>query len=152
MIPRSRGWLTFLAAILVVNLILSFATGGPQSRTRVPYQPFFVNQLTTNNVKQITSREDSLEGELNKTVKYDPPGDTKPEDVTRFKTQIPAFIDRASLTKLLGQLHVVVNAQAPDTGRGFLPSLILGFAPALLIIGFFVWLARRQAGGGAGGV
>ncbi|HEX4717569.1 MAG TPA: ATP-dependent zinc metalloprotease FtsH [Thermoleophilaceae bacterium] len=152
MIPRSRGWLTFLAAILVVNLILSFATGGPASRTRVPYQPFFVGQLKANNVKQITSRSDSLEGELKKTAKYDPQGSAKPEDVTRFTTQIPAFIDRASLTKLLNQSNVVVNAQAPDTGRGFLPSLILGFAPALLLIGFFVWLARRQAAGGAGGV
>jgi len=152
MIPRSRGFLAFLVGILALNLILSFATGGPPSRTRVPYQPFFVNQLSANNVKQITSREDSLEGELTKTVKYDPPGDAKPEDVTRFKTQIPAFIDRASLTKVLSGSKVVVNAQAPDAGRGFLSSLILGFAPTLLLVGFFIWLARRSAGAGAGGV
>jgi cell division protease FtsH len=152
MIPRSRGFMAFLIGILALNLILSFATGGPPSRTRVPYQPFFVNQLSANNVKQITSREDSLEGELTKTVKYDPPGDAKPEDVTRFKTQIPAFIDRASLTKVLSGSKVVVNAQAPDAGRGFLSSLILGFAPTILLVGFFIWLARRSAGAGAGGV
>jgi cell division protease FtsH len=152
MIPRNRGFLTFLAAILVVNLILSFATGGPPSRTRVPYQPFFVAQIKANNVKQITSRADSIEGELLKKVKYDPPGSAKPEDVTLFKTEIPAFIDRASLTKLLSQSNVVVNAQAPDAGRGFLGSLILGFAPTLLLVGFFIWIARRQAGAGAGGV
>jgi hypothetical protein len=31
-------------------------------------------------------------------VRYDPPGDAQPIDVTRFKTQVPAFIDRAQLT------------------------------------------------------
>src|SRR2546421_1857978 len=113
MIPRNRGFLIFLVGILALNLILSFATGGPASRTQVPYQPFFVDELNSNTVKQITSREDSIEGELKKSAKYDPPGDSKPVDVTRFKTQIPAFIDRAALTKLLSQRNVIVNAQPP---------------------------------------
>src|SRR4051812_9947260 len=152
MIPRSRGFLAFLVLILAINLILSFATGGPPSRTRVPYQPFFVNQLSANNVKQITSREDSLEGELTKSARYTPPNDSKATEVTRFKTQIPAFIDRGSLTKLLSDSKVVVNAQAPDAGRSFISNLILGFAPTLLLVGFFIWLARRSAAGGAGGV
>jgi cell division protease FtsH len=151
-IPRNRGFLIFLGAILVINLVLSFATGGPASRTRVPYQPFFVNQLQTNNVQQITSREDSLEGELKKKVRYDPPGDAKPVEVTKFKSQVPAFIDRTSLTNLLADSNVVVNAKAPDTGRGFVSSLILGLVPTLLLVGFFIWIARRSAGAGAGGV
>ena len=43
---------------------------------------------------------------------------------------------------------VVINARAPDAGRSFLVSLLLGLAPALVLVGFFVWLARRQAGRG----
>jgi cell division protease FtsH len=152
MIPRNRGFLIFLGAILVINLVLSFATGGPASRTRVPYQPFFVNQLQANNVQQITSRASSLDGQLKKKVRYDPPGDAKPTDVEKFKTEIPAFIDPASLTKLLSDRKVVVNAQAPDTGRGFVSSLLLGLLPTLLLVGFFIWIARRSAGAGAGGV
>src|SRR3954470_18267541 len=152
MIPRSRGFPAFPVLILAINLILSFATGGPPSRTRVPYQPCFVNQLSANNVKQITSREDSLEGELTKSARYTPPNDSKATEVTRFKTQIPAFIDRGSLTKLLSDSKVVVNAQAPDAGRSFISNLILGFAPTLLLVGFFIWLARRSAAGGAAGV
>src|SRR5258706_7560254 len=74
MIPRNRNFISFLVGLLVLNLVLSFATGGPPSRTRVPYQPFFVQQLNADNVLQITSREDSLEGQLEKPVRYDPPG------------------------------------------------------------------------------
>ena len=152
MFPRSRALLAFFAALLVLNLLLSFLTGGPPDRTRVPYQPFFLEQVEAGNVEAITSREDSIEGELKRPTSYDPPGDDKPVEVDRFETQVPAFIDRAGLTTLLTEQKVIINASAPDAGRGFLPSLLLGLAPALILVGFFIWLARRQAGGGRGGV
>jgi cell division protease FtsH len=152
MIPRSRGFMLFLIGLLAINLILSFTTGGPASRTRVPYQPFFVDQLANNNVKQITSREDSIEGELAKAAAYTPLGESKSQQVTNFKTQVPAFIDRTQLTETLSESKVVVNAKAPDAGRSFISNLILGFAPTLLLVGFFIWIARRQAGAGAGGI
>jgi cell division protease FtsH len=151
-LPRNRGLLVFVVGLLVLNLILSFTTGGPQSREQVPYQPFFVDQLQKDNVETITSKGDSIEGELIKKVKYDPPGDKKPVDVERFKTLIPSFIDRQDLTKLVSDKEVVVNAKPPDTGRSFISSLILGFAPTLLLVGFFIWIARRSAAAGAGGV
>src|SRR4051794_10314195 len=152
MVPFSRRVTVFLVGLLALNLILSFITGGPPSREQVPYQPFFVEQLNAGNVREITSRGDSIEGVLVKKVKYDPPGKKKPVDVTRFKTQVPAFINRNALTKLVSDRNVVVNASPPDSGRGFLSSLLLGFAPTLLLVGFFIWIARRSAGGGAGGV
>jgi cell division protease FtsH len=148
--PRNRGVLAFVIGLLALNLILSFTTGEPASRERVPYQPFFVRQLDANNVREITSRGDSIEGELVKKVKYDPAGDDKPVDVTKFKTLVPSFIDRAGLTKIVSDKNVIVNAEPPDTGRSFLGSLILGFAPTLLLVGFFIWIARRQTAGGGG--
>ena len=41
----ARRWLPFFVGLLALNLVLSFATGGPVKRTQVPYQPFFVDQL-----------------------------------------------------------------------------------------------------------
>jgi cell division protease FtsH len=153
MIPRSRMFIAFLLGLLAVNLLLSFLTSGPADRPRVPYQPFFVNQVTANNVKEISSKEDSIEGELKSKATYDPPGDADPVTVdTKFKTEVPAFIDPASITQLLSEHGVVINAEAPDSGRSLLGTLLLGFLPTILLIGFFIWLIRRQTGGGGGGV
>ena len=151
MFPRSRFFIAFLVGLLALNLLISFLTGGPEERRQVPYQPFFLAQVEAGNVQAISSREDSIEGDLKRPATYDPPGDAKPVQVDRFKTQVPAFIDRAGLTRLLTDQKVVINAKPPDTGRPFWLSLLLGLAPALLLVGFFLWLARRQLGGGAGG-
>ena len=151
MIPRSRAFIAFLVGLLAVNLLISFLTSGPEDRPRVPYQPFFKAQVTANNVKEISSKEDSIEGELKSEATYDPPGDDKPVKVTKFKTEVPAFIDPAAITTLLAQHGVVINAESPDSGRSLIGSLLLGFLPTLLLIGFFVWIARRQLGGGGGG-
>jgi cell division protease FtsH len=152
MIPRSRGFVILLLGLLLVNLVVSFATSGPASREQVPYQPFFVNQVQAGNVREISSQADSIEGQLNHKATYDPPGSGKPVHVKLFKTQVPAFIDRRALTALLSQRQVVINAKPPDTGRSLLANLLLGFAPTLLLVGFFIWLARRQLGAGGGGV
>ncbi|HEY7267242.1 MAG TPA: ATP-dependent zinc metalloprotease FtsH [Solirubrobacterales bacterium] len=152
MVPRSGWFIAFLAGLLAVNILISVLTSGPASRPRVPYQPFFTNQVNANNVKEISSKEDSIEGELKAEATYDPPGDDKPFKVTKFKTEVPAFIDPASITQLLAQHGVVINAEAPDSGRSTFGTILLGFLPTLLLIGFFIWLIRRQAGGGRGGV
>jgi cell division protease FtsH len=153
MIPRSRVFIAFLLGLLAVNLLLSFLTSGPGERPRVPYQPFFVNQVTANNVSEISSQEESIEGTLKNAATYDPPGDAEPVNVDKdFKTEVPAFIDPASITQLLTEHGVVINAEAPDSGRSLLGTLILGFLPTILLIGFFIWLIRRQAGGGRGGI
>jgi cell division protease FtsH len=152
MIPRSRRFIAILLGLLALNLIFAFVTGGPAGRERVPYQPFFVDQVAAGNVEQISSQADSIEGDLKKEATYDPPGDAKPVTVTSFKTEVPAFIDHTQVTRLLDSNNVVVNAQPPDSGRSLLGSLLLGFLPTILLVGFFVWIYRRQMGGGGGGV
>jgi cell division protease FtsH len=152
MLPRSRWFLGVLVGLLALNLLISFLTGGPPKRRQVPYQPFFLEQVEAGNVQAVTSREDAIEGELKRETTYDPPGDAKPVKVDRFKTQVPSFIETAGLTKLLADKEVVINAEPPETGRSFWLNLVLGLAPALLLIGALVWLTRRQLRGGAGGV
>jgi cell division protease FtsH len=145
-------FIAFLLGLLAVNILISILTSGPASRPRVPYQPFFVNQVTANNVQDISSQGDSIEGTLKNKATYDPPGGDKPVTVDKnFKTEVPSFIDHNSVTLLLAQHSVVINANPPDSGRSVLGTIILGFLPTLLLIGFFIWLIRRQAGGGGGG-
>ena len=150
--PRGRWFTWIVVGVLVLNLLLSFMTGRPGDRKRVPYQPFFVEQVEAGNVEEISSREGSIEGQLKREATYDAPGDTKPVAVTKFKTEIPAFIDPAELTRLLARENVVINAEPPDAGRSLLASLVLGLLPTILLVGFFLWMYRRQVGGGGGGL
>jgi cell division protease FtsH len=152
MIPRSRLFIAFVLGLLVLNLVISFVTGGPEERDRVPYQPFFVDQVKAGNVEEISSQEDSIEGELKREATYTPPGDAEPVTVTSFETEVPAFIDPAQLTRVLEGQNVVINAEPPDEGRSLWASLLLGFLPTILLVAFFIWLFRRQMGGGGGGV
>ena len=139
-----------LVVLLAVNLVISFATRGPAGRERVPYQPFFVDQVAAGNVSEISSRQDSIEGQLKKEATYDPPGKAKPVKVTKFKTEVPSFIDPAQVTKLLEQGKVVVNAEPPDSGRSLWVTLLLGFLPTILLVAFFIWIFRRMSAGGGG--
>jgi cell division protease FtsH len=154
MVPQSRRgmWLGLIAGFLVLNLILAFLTGAPKDRTQVPYQPFFTNQVAAGNVKEITSQEETIQGELKKEADYTPSGSDKAEKVTRFETQVPSFVTTDDLTSQLKEQNVVVNAEAPDDGRSILGTLLLGFGPTILLVVLFVWLMRRaSAGGGLGG-
>jgi cell division protease FtsH len=150
LMPRNRRgtFIGVLVALLAVNFILAFVTGSPEQRARVPYQPFFVDQVKAGNVEEISSTEQTIEGDLKKEATYTPPGG-KAKKVDKFKTEVPAFIDTADLTNLLAEKNVVINAKAPDDGRSPFWTLILGFGPTILLVGLFVYFARRASAGGA---
>ncbi|MEZ5121709.1 MAG: ATP-dependent zinc metalloprotease FtsH [Solirubrobacterales bacterium] len=150
MLPKGRRplWAILLLVLLVINLVLAFTTARPTDRPQVPYQPFFTNQVKNGNVKEISSQEATIQGELKKEATYTPPGG-EPVKVTKFKTQVPTFVTTDQLTQSLADQGVVVNAEPPDNGRNILGTLILGFGPTLLLIAIFVWIFRRQASGGA---
>jgi cell division protease FtsH len=149
LMPRNRRgtFIGVLIALLALNFILAIATGGPANRTRIPYEPFFIDQVRAGNVQEISSTDQTIEGTLKKKAEYTPPGG-KPKTVEKFTTQVPAFVDTAGLTKLLDEQNVVVNAKAPDNGRSPFWTLVLGFGPTILLVGLFVYFARRMAAGG----
>jgi cell division protease FtsH len=149
LLPRHRGWWALFVGVLVLNLVLAFSVGGPKHRERVTYQPFFVQQLQAGNVESITSRDDAINGELKRPVRYDPPGSAGPVDVTTFKTRVPSFIDRTDLTRLIAREDVVVDAKTKSNSGSFWVNLLFGVLPGLLFVGFFIWVIRRQAQGGA---
>ena len=149
LIPNRRVLASIVVALLALNLIISFVTGLPNPPQQVPYQPFFVEQVEAGNVEEISSRGDSIEGELEESTRYQAPGDDETVDVKQFKTQVPQFLDRRGLTRLLDEQGVVINAESPDEGRPLWLSLVIGFVPTLLLVGVFIWFFRRMSGGGA---
>jgi cell division protease FtsH len=152
-IPRNRTFIWVLLGLLAVNVLIAVLANSPTSRPQVPYQPFFVEQVEADNVQEISSTSDSIEGKLKKEATYAPPGGGDEVKVSEdFKTEVPSFIDNKAVTELLTEHHVVINASAPSSGGSVLWTILLGFLPTLLIIGFFLWLVRKQTGGGKGGI
>ena len=140
---QSRFRISPLWAVLaVVLLALNFwigqrATESP-SRVRVSYTPFFLDQVTGDRVKDITSKGTAIQGSFTEKLSYQGSAPT-----TRFQTEIPAFADTDQLSQLLQAHGVVVNAEPLDTGPPWWESLLVGFAPTLLFIGLLVLLFRR---------
>jgi cell division protease FtsH len=146
---RRRGtFLAFIVGLLALNLVLALVTGGPASSTRVPYTPFFLNEVKAGNVKEISSEQQTIQGQLKKPTVFQE-SNGKRASVTKFNTQVPAFVNTDDLTKQLEAKGVVVNATVADSGRGFFATLILGFGPTILLVGLFVYFARRMSSGGA---
>jgi cell division protease FtsH len=136
----------FLLGLLVLNWVLSALLVRPPERTEVPYT-LFRAQVEAGNVASVTGIEDAIDGQFKNPVKV--PADDHTQEVTRFSTRRPEFAANDNLWELLTEHNVEVSAEPPP-GPSLLERLLLGFGPTLLLVGLFVLLARRAAGGVGG--
>ena len=113
--PRQRfgfswRWILFFLILLGINYWIGSRATEPATRIRVPYSPFFLHQIRAGDVVSITSKGTAIQGTFKKATSY-----KGSKSSTRFSTEIPAFADTKSLSNLLEQKSVVVNAK-PLTG------------------------------------
>jgi cell division protease FtsH len=150
---RMRAFWIVVVVLLAINWIaVLMAQSSGQPRVKVPFSPYFLQQVQAGQVKEISSKGDTIKGTFTRKLVY-PPGNKKAKPTTLFSTEVPTFWDNASLTTLLRVKGVQVNAKNPNPGRSVLSEILLGFGPTLLFIGLFWFLARRaQSGGGLGGL
>jgi cell division protease FtsH len=138
---RLKWWLAWILGLLVLNYWLGSRATHPPARVRVPYSPFFLDKVQAGRVASITTKGTAVQGTFTTPQRY---ANGKPS--TRFKTEIPAFADTNSFSRLLRQKAVVVNAQPLDTGPPWWESLLVGFGPTILLVGLLVWVSRRAGG------
>jgi cell division protease FtsH len=142
MMPFSlRRFVTILAILLFINYALVAVFAPPEERKRVPYTPTFIEQVRKGNVKEISSRGETLQGDFRRKV----------DGAEHFKTEVPTFADTRQLSRLLQEKNVTVNAKPPSE-RSFWQTLIFSFGPTILIVALFIWLFRRAAKAGGGGM
>ena len=167
--PPRRAWLTFLLVVLANYALMRFLIPGTGEPVKVPYT-LFKQEAERRNVAQIYSRGTSITGRFRSPVTY--PRDSAaardtasrqglrglgarqrnvPRPVSDFATELPAFAD-PGLEALLIANGVEISSEPIQQGESWL-SVLLGLAPALLIIGLYVWMFRRAAkqGGAMGG-
>ena len=170
--PPGRTWLWFVLILLVNFLLARFLMPGPDAPLTVPYT-FFKEQVSKSNVEAIFSRGETLTGRFAAPVTY-PPAEKKsaapsgtpeksseggaarraaPRTASNFTTVVPAFVDPGLETFLIDH-GVEISAEPIEEGGSPWTTFLFGFGPALLLIGFYVWLFRRaaQQGGGMGGL
>jgi len=147
---RLRGFWIFVAVLLLINVLsVVMAQRGGEPRVKVPFSPYFLQQVDAGKVKSISSKSDTIDGTFTQKVAYTSNGKTT--RTTLFSTEVPTFWDNMALTKLLQSKGVQVNAENPNPARSVLSEILLAFGPTLLFVGLLLFLARR-AQAGAGGL
>src|SRR5947199_620795 len=134
----SRRWIIFALALLAFNFYLGSRANQPPSRVRVPYSPFFLQQVTAGHVDEITSKGTAIQGTFTQKERY-----AKAKPTTRFRTEVPAFANNNALSRLLQDNKVVVNAEPLQTGLPWWQNLLLGFGPTILFVLLLFFLVRR---------
>jgi len=150
---RLRGFWIFAAVLLALNLLsVAMTQRSGEPRVKVPFSPYFLNQVDAGHVKSISSKSDTIEGTFTKKLAV--PNGSKSTKTTLFSTEVPTFWNSNALTKQLQAHGVEVNAQNPNPGRSLIAEILLGFGPTLILIGIFWFIARRarSAAGGLGGL
>jgi cell division protease FtsH len=152
--PPRRAWLAFLLILAVNYVVMRFAFPAGGKPVKVPYT-LFKEEVAKGNVERIYSRGESLTGRFRAPVIHPTSRDTsvktEPDSVTTFASTLPAFVD-PGLESLLIANGVEISAEPIQQG-GTWYSILLSFAPALLLIGLYVWIFRRASkqGGPLGG-
>jgi cell division protease FtsH len=102
--------------------------------------------------KSPTSENNSDKNTAAKAARQPAGSRGEPRTGTNFTTTLPTFVD-PGLEAFLIENGVEISAKPIEEGGGLLSTLLFGFGPALLFIGFYVWMFRRaaQQGGGIGG-
>src|SRR4051794_8125468 len=142
----NRFWVLVIALLAINYLTVALFAPGREKSVTIPYSPAFLSQVNNGNVARISSQGESVSGEFKKEIKF-PPSDKNATPAKNFETEIPTFANSDQLSATLQKHGVEISAEPINQGRGFLPSLLLGFGPVLLLVALFVWTARRAAGG-----
>jgi cell division protease FtsH len=139
--PGGRWFWLVLLALLALNWYVGSRLSPERQRLSVPYT-VFRTQVEQGNVREVSTRGDTIQGVFRHQVRYPPTKDGKAS--TRFETVRPSFGDDG-LLQLLIQRGVVVNAHPVDS-RPLLETLLVSFGPTILLVLLFVALMRRAAG------
>ena len=142
-------WTVF--AIWALGYVVLFGIFTFQDRLNTPAAiayTEFKSQVASENIAEVFARGDTIEGELKKAA---PLPDQSGRTYQQFTTERPTFAGDDLLAELTTG-KAAVRATPLVRQRGLLTNLLFSIAPFLLLIGFYVWMFRRQQGAMAGGL
>ncbi len=144
-LPNRPTRIVIYVAVLAVALGINYWAAHrviQETRIRIPYSPFFLEQVRADNVVRVTSSASELQGDFKQATK--PAGSSAAS--VHFVTEIPSFADTNQLSRLLQAHGVVVNAKGLDRGAPLWQSVLFGFGPTIVLLLLLFWIFRRMSG------
>ncbi|MDA8168982.1 MAG: ATP-dependent zinc metalloprotease FtsH [Nitrospiraceae bacterium] len=140
----------FFLVIIVIYVWGQFFSIKAPERYAVSYTQF-IGQLNAGNVNTVTIEGLHVSGDFKNAVQITAPGQKKPSEVRDFETYLPSFQGEGLISRMEGKGVVIKVKPAKKSGWG---DILLGILPWVLIIGFWVLMARRfqRIQGGPGGL
>jgi cell division protease FtsH len=141
-------WIALLGWTFLRLQDMMSVAGGDQA-IQVSYS-FFRDELSQGQIDQVTIQDNQVRGTFKTPVIYPPQGSplltqgVQQQKSTHFVTTLLPF-DDPDLPKLLADKGVSVISQPPEQFPPII-ALLLNYAPFLLLLGFFIWSARRAQG------
>jgi len=128
-----------LLVILIPTAILSYTGGKSDAAPPIKYT-FYLEQLKAGNIKDAT-----IQGGKLAVGSFKSPIKANGKDISRFTMRFPVENSDAEVERLISY-GVEIDAQE---ARANPVSMLIGFLPWLIIIGFWIFLFRQmQSGGG----
>ncbi|MDP2156554.1 MAG: ATP-dependent zinc metalloprotease FtsH [Nitrospirota bacterium] len=144
----------YIAAFAITAVVLFtwniFFNVGPPPRYTINYTQF-MEQLNAGTIKSVSIKKLVVTGELAKEVSLQFQGQQKPVSVKYFQTVLPSF-EGEQLLSQLKEKNVIITIESGE--EGFFLQFLIGLLPWVLIIGVWVFFARKsqQIQGGPGGL
>jgi cell division protease FtsH len=139
----------FLAFVFMYAWNVFFNPNAP-ARSSINYTQF-IEQLTAGNIKSVSIKKESVNGEFAKETSILLPGEKNPTQVKYFFTILPSFQGEGLLSQLK-EKNVAITIESSE--QGIFWQVVIGFLPFVLIIGFWIFMTKRsqQLQGGPGGL
>jgi cell division protease FtsH len=135
--------------LLAINIAVAAIASNYTNRPTVPYT-FFRQQAVADNVRDVSSTGDVINGDFRTPVPYPANGGSL---TVRFRSVQPGFAtDDQQLLQTLVADHVSINAHPVDQPTPFWQAFLIGLAPLILFVGVSFWISRRMAGSLGGGL
>jgi len=145
-VQRTSGWGTYIGLFLLMFILFSLFSNRPSVPTlKISYSEFRQDVLD-GKISKITLRGDQIRGTYKTPVEKKE--DNQSVTYRQFDTVIPG-IAGSNLLDLLEKKGVNITAESDQ--RSWFSTLLIGFLPWLLIIGFFVYSSSKLKGMGGGG-
>ncbi len=145
-------WLLLIAAFALI-----FYQFAPKTETQVSYQPFFLDQVDSGNIKSLVVQGVEVHGELRKEDKYLAPKAKTPVKVKFFFTYFPSDQSIDQVLKKLQETSKAANVDPvrvetnPPNATSSL-VLITFLLPTIVIVGLIYFMMRRARDQFDGGI